>query len=162
GGDRGGRDERRDRRRLGDRQGDPRPLHADGRGQASWLGLRGARRLLDPRAPRGDRAPRHLAIASAIVPVRWIRATRACRLEGPLDVLVVDDATYVVEGHADGIETNRAVARGVTAFAHPGGSEAADAELLAPVNGEDRALGAVGGVSAPRLNLDEDEGVAIE
>ena len=41
------------------------------------LGLRGARRLLDPRAPRGDRADRHLAAAPPLVPVGRLLAARA-------------------------------------------------------------------------------------
>ena len=71
-GDRGRRDQRRDRRRLGDRQGDPRPLHARRCRAPPGLGLRGARRLLDPRAPRGDRADRHLAACTAAPFNRWL------------------------------------------------------------------------------------------
>ena len=76
-GDQGRRDQRRDRRRLGHRQGDPRPLHARGRRPAPRLGLRGARRLLDPRAPPGDRGDRHLAAAPALVPERGVLPARA-------------------------------------------------------------------------------------
>ena len=58
GGDRRGRQERRDRRRLGAGQGDPRPLHAPRRHHPPGLGVRPARRLLDAGAPRRDRASR--------------------------------------------------------------------------------------------------------
>ena len=51
------RDQRRDRRRLDRRQGHPRPLHAPRRRAPPRLGVRGPRRLLDARAPRGDPAP---------------------------------------------------------------------------------------------------------
>ncbi len=39
--------------------------------RAPRLGLRGARRLLDPRAPRGDRGDRDLAAAPALVSRAW-------------------------------------------------------------------------------------------
>ena len=58
--------------------------------RASRLGLRGARRLLDPRAPRRDRADRHLAAAPPLVPVGRLQPARARRLERRLDVLVVE------------------------------------------------------------------------
>ena len=45
--------------------------------RAPGLGIRGARRLLDPRAPRGDRADRHLAAAPPLVPVGRVLAARA-------------------------------------------------------------------------------------
>ena len=41
------------------------------------LGVRPARRLLDPGAPRGDRAPRRLAAAPDVVSVDRVSATRA-------------------------------------------------------------------------------------
>ena len=56
-GDRGRRDERRNRRRLGDRQGEPRPLHEAPRRRASRLGIRRERRLLDARST-ARRSPR--------------------------------------------------------------------------------------------------------
>ena len=52
-----------------------RYMHGAGR-EHPGLGLRGARRLLDPRAPRGDRADRHLTAASPFVPVRGLLAAR--------------------------------------------------------------------------------------
>ena len=54
GGRRRRRPQRGDRRRVGDRQGDPRPLHAPGGGALPGLRVRRERRLLDARAPRGD------------------------------------------------------------------------------------------------------------
>ena len=76
---RGRRHQRRDRRRLGDRQGDPRPLHARAAREHPRLGLRGARRLLDPRAPRGDRPDRDLAAAPALVPIGGLFAAQCAR-----------------------------------------------------------------------------------
>ena len=46
----------RDRRRVRDRQGHARSLHAADGGALSGLGVRDPRRLLHARAPRGDRA----------------------------------------------------------------------------------------------------------
>ncbi len=77
-------------------------------------------------------------------------------------MLNADDPAAAVEGDADGVEADLGVVRGVAAFAHPGGGEAAHALLLAAVDAEDRALGAEGGVLAAGLDLDEDEGAAVE
>ena len=64
--DRGRRPQRRDRRRLGDRQGDPGPLHEAGRRVLPGLGLRQERRLLVTAPPRGDRPDRDLLAASPL------------------------------------------------------------------------------------------------
>ena len=71
---------RRDRRRLRDRQGHARPLHAADGGALSGLGVRDPRRLLDARAPRGDREARRLAAAPACRSSRW--PTSSWRSEG--------------------------------------------------------------------------------
>ena len=73
----GRRDERRDRRRVRDREGHPRPLHASHGGALSGVGVRRARRLLDARAPGGDRAPGGLAAAPDELPVDGVPAARA-------------------------------------------------------------------------------------
>ena len=65
------------------------------------------------------------------------------RSERSTEVLVVDDAPCVVVGDADRVEADRVVAGQVAAFAHPGGRQAADAELLAPADRQHRALGPV-------------------
>ena len=83
-------DQRRDRRRLGDRQGHPRPLHARRRRAAPGLGLRGARRLLDPRAPRrrssGSASRRCTAARSSRSPTRQLELGRLTQ-KAPRDVL---------------------------------------------------------------------------
>ena len=63
-------------------------------------------------------------------------------------MLEVDDVAGAVEGDADGVEADRVVARQVAARHHPGGGEAADLQLLAAADREDRALGAEGGAGA--------------
>ncbi|CAA9481622.1 MAG: Ribonuclease HII, partial [uncultured Solirubrobacteraceae bacterium] len=72
-----GRDERRDRRRLRDREGHARPLHAARRGAVPRLGVRRPCRVLDARAPRRDRAPGRLPTAPHVLPVRRLPAARA-------------------------------------------------------------------------------------
>ena len=71
------RDQRGDRRRIDRRQGHPRPLHAPGRRAPPGLGVRRPCRLLDARAPRGDRPPGRLAAAPDVVPVDGLPAARA-------------------------------------------------------------------------------------
>ena len=68
-----------------------------------------------------------------------------------------------VEGDADGVEADLVVAREVAAaLRHPGGGEAADLALLAGADREDRPLGAEVGALASRLDLEEDQGRAVE
>ena len=62
------------------------------------LGVRPARRLLHARAPRGDRAPRRLAAAPALVPVDGLSAAGARRLERALQVLEAHQAAGGVDG----------------------------------------------------------------
>ena len=130
------------------------------------LGLRGARRLLDPRAPRGDRADRHLAAAPPLVPVGRLLPARArpapaisaaapassvrvdCLVRTRLDVLV-GDAAAAVEGDADGVEADLRRKRGSRRgrSRHPGCGEAPDPALLA--RGRRRGPGARGRRSSP-------------
>ena len=74
-----GCDERRHRRRVRDRQGHARPLHAPDGGALPGLGVRRPRRLLDAGAPGRDRAPRRLAPAPALVPVDGLPAAGALK-----------------------------------------------------------------------------------
>ena len=77
GGDRRRRAQRRDRGRLGDREGDPRPLHAPDRRRLPGLRLRRQRRLLDPRAPGGDRRQRPLGAPPPLVRLDRLLAASA-------------------------------------------------------------------------------------
>ena len=77
-------------------------------------------------------------------------------------MLVVDDVASPVVGDADGVEADRVVAGQVAALGHPGGRQAADAELLAPPDRQHRALGPVQRAAAAGLDLDEDQRAAVE
>ena len=111
------RAQRGDRRRLGDRQGDPRPLHAAGRRALPGVELRGERRLLDPGAPRGDLRARHLPAPPPLVRIGRLLPARARRpageselmpgSEGVADVIDIREAIRA-EADADDVE---AVAR---------------------------------------------------
>src|SRR6185436_5054618 len=78
------------------------------------------------------------------------------------DVLDVEHAPGAVEADADGVEADAGVAADAAPFRHPGGRQAADAELLAPVDREHGALGTEGRPGAAGLDLDEDERLAVE
>lgn len=77
-------------------------------------------------------------------------------------MLVVDNAAIVVEADSDGVEADLGVVAEAAAFAHPGGRQTADAELLAPVDREYGSLRSAGRAGAAGLDLDEDERLAIE
>ena len=118
------RHERRDRRRLDHRQGHARPLHAARGGALSGLGLRHPRRLLDARAPRGDRGARRLAAAPAVASRHGLPAARAAdstsvaardsgAQNAPSRCIEADEPPAGVEDDADGVEAQLAATRAV-------------------------------------------------
>ena len=82
---------RRDRRRLDPGQGHARPLHAPRRRAAPGLGVRPPRRLLDARAPRGDRSARAsrrcTGCRSRARPTSSSRCSSDAASEGALEVV---------------------------------------------------------------------------
>jgi hypothetical protein len=77
-------------------------------------------------------------------------------------VLEVDWPTAAVEDDAYGVEPNPAVEGEVLALGHPGAGQAADLQLLAAVDREDRALGSMRGPGSGGLDLDEHQVCAVE
>src|SRR6188474_2276146 len=77
-------------------------------------------------------------------------------------MLEVNYLTAPIKGDSDGIEADPAVADCVAVFGHPGGGEAPHPQLLAPVDAEHGPLGPVGRAGPPCLDLDEDQGGAVQ
>jgi len=77
-------------------------------------------------------------------------------------VLDVEHSAASIEGDADRVEADFRVAADAAPFAHPGGRQTADAQLLAPVDREDGTLGPEGRAHTAGLDLDEDQRLAVE
>ena len=118
-GDRGRRHQRRDRRRLGDRQGDPRPLHAARRATSIPAGASTSTSATRPpsTAPRSRRSGsrRCTAARSSRSPTPSgleLGLTRQSGLQNaPWMCSTSSDAAGAVEGDADGVEADLGVGR---------------------------------------------------
>ena len=143
--------ERRDRRRLGGRQGHPGSLHAPVHAAYPDCGFAEQRRLLDARAPRGDHAARHrppfTAARSHRSPTASSRsaedpAQKAARM-----------CSQPVRLHPGRSRPRRrrsessASARSASRLAQPGAREAPE---LAPACGADRERGRARGPATAR------------
>ena len=67
-----------------------------------------------------------------------------------------------VEGDADDVEPDLRVGRRIVTGRDPGGRDAADPQSLMGADCEDRPLGAEVGALTSGLDLDEDEGAAVD
>ena len=117
-GGRGRRDQRRDRRRLGDRQGHPRPLHARRRRASTRAGASRSTSATRPpstaRRSSGSASRRCTAARSSRVAYTPARAGRLSARTRSRMCSTSTTSAGAVEGDADGVEADLGVAAGAS------------------------------------------------